>query len=158
MDLSGRIGMRRPGFFIIAVVLVLILLAGCSGGKENTTINNTTGDVSDDFQGIEFDRNHLLPIGSIVTLKGYFKKVMICGIGTGLVTDEGNVFYDYAGCYYPAGVSGAKQYFLFNNDAIDKVYFIGYEDEEGQEYRDIMEDVIKEERKGKRPENMERGG
>ena len=47
---------------------------------------------------------------------------------------------------------------MFNNDAIDKVYFIGYEDEEGQEYREIMEDVIKEERKGKRPENMDRGG
>ena len=99
--------MRRPKFFIIAVVLVLILLAGCSVGKENTTINNTTGDVSDDFQGIEFDRNHLLPVGSIVTLKGYFKKVMICGIGTGLVTDE-QCFYDYAGCYYPAGVSAQR--------------------------------------------------
>ena len=98
------------------------------------------------------------PLDRSLHLKATLKSDDLPGIGTRLVTDEGNVFYDYAGCYYPAGVSGAKQYFLFNNDAIDKVYFIGYEDEEGQEYREIMEDVIKEERKGKRPENMDRGG
>lgn len=69
-----------------------------------------------------------LPIGSVVLLKGANKRVMICGrVQTKVETDE---IYDYSACFYPEGVLNANELFLFNNNDIDTVYFIGMQDEE----------------------------
>ena len=46
----------------------------------------------------------LLPLGSIVILKGGFKKLMI--IGRKIVQGENKEFYDYLGCLYPEGDIG----------------------------------------------------
>ena len=66
------------------------------------------------------ERN-LLPIGSVVLLKGGEKRIMICGR---IQTRAGeDIIYDYSACYYPEGIVDPKQMFFFNNDAIDKVFF-----------------------------------
>ena len=45
---------------------------------------------------------NLLPIGSVVLLKGGEKRVMICGR---IQAKSGeNTIYDYSACYYPEGI------------------------------------------------------
>ena len=71
---------------------------------------------------------NLLPIGSVVLLKGGEKRVMICGR---IQAKSGeNTIYDYSACYYPEGILNSDGMFFFNRDAIEKVYFMGYQDEE----------------------------
>lgn len=75
----------------------------------------------------------LLPIGSIVQLVGGEKKVMICGR---IVTRGGDEkIYDYVSCVYPTGVSGPDDMYFFNRDAIEDIYFIGFQDREEMSYR-----------------------
>lgn len=71
----------------------------------------------------------LLPIGTIVSLKGGTKKVMIFGVKQ-LHSDEEDMEYDYIAVLYPEGNCGIEFQYLFNQDQIDQVYFRGYEDSE----------------------------
>ena len=75
----------------------------------------------------------LLPIGSVVLLKGGEKRLMICS--RVIVGGEENKVYDYAGCYYPEGVIDSTQLFFFNQDAIEDVYFIGFQDREEIQFK-----------------------
>jgi hypothetical protein len=70
----------------------------------------------------------LLPIGSVVLLKGGEKRLMVCGRIQANV--ENNTIYDYSACYYPEGIVDPSNMFFFNHDAIEKVFFIGFQDEE----------------------------
>lgn len=84
----------------------------------------------------------LLPIGSVVMLDGATKRLMICGriqeeVGSG-------VTYDYSACYFPEGIINPDQLFLFNNDAIDMVYFVGLQDVEEFEYRAYINKKLEE--------------
>lgn len=76
---------------------------------------------------------NLLPIGSVVLLKGGNKRIMI----TGRIQSRGgeNAIYDYSACYYPQGIVNPDQMFFFNRDAIDKVFFLGFQDGEELAYR-----------------------
>lgn len=77
-----------------------------------------------------------LPIGSVVLLKGATKRIMICGrLQTKVDT---KVLYDYSACYYPEGIIDPKDLFLFNNEDIDMVYFVGMQDVEEFKFRDYM--------------------
>lgn len=70
----------------------------------------------------------LLPIGSVVLLKDGEKRIMICGRIQAKAGD--NTIYDYSACYYPEGIVDPDNMFFFNHDAIGKVFFIGFQDEE----------------------------
>ena len=70
----------------------------------------------------------MLPIGSVVLIKGGEKKVMICArIQTRSGDDR---IYDYCGCHYPEGIVAANKMLFFDRDDIERVYFIGFQDEE----------------------------
>ena len=76
---------------------------------------------------------NLLPIGSVVLLKGGEKRIMICGrIQVKAGSDE---IYDYSACYYPEGIINPDSMFFFNHDAIETLYFIGFQDKEELEFR-----------------------
>jgi hypothetical protein len=78
----------------------------------------------------------LLPIGSVVLLRGGMKKVMICGR---LQRQEStNKVWDYSACLYPEGIIDPQNLYLFNNDSIDRLYFIGMQDAEELEFRRIL--------------------
>ncbi len=84
----------------------------------------------------------LLPIGSVVLLKEASKRLMICGrIQT---CAENNKVYDYSGCLYPEGYLSPKDMYLFNNDDIDKVYYIGMQDEEEFKFRHYILSKVQE--------------
>ena len=70
----------------------------------------------------------LLPLGSVVLLKDGNKRVMICSRVQSRAGED--KLYDYAACYYPEGIVASDSLFFFNHDAIAKVFFIGFQDEE----------------------------
>lgn len=71
----------------------------------------------------------LLPIGSIVLLKGAEKRLMVYGVKQH-DPENSEVEFDYCGVVYPEGNLGGETTFLFNHDDIGMVQFRGYEDEE----------------------------
>lgn len=84
--------------------------------------------------------NDFLPIGSVVLLKGAQKRLMV--IGRFQVAVESKKIYDYSACLYPEGVINPKDIFLFNSDDIEKVYFVGMQDEEEFAFRKLLVEEI----------------
>lgn len=81
-----------------------------------------------------------LPIGSVVLLKGAKKRLMITGFYVKAKTGDDDTIYDYSGSLYPEGVISSDENCVFNHDQIDKIYFLGYVDEEEKKFK---EDLIK---------------
>ncbi|NBH71635.1 DUF4176 domain-containing protein [Clostridiaceae bacterium] len=80
----------------------------------------------------------LLPIGSVVLLKNASKRLMICGrIQVDLSSGEQKV-YHYSGCLYPEGLLDPNKLYLFNNGDIDKVFYLGMQDEEEFKFRNYI--------------------
>ena len=73
-----------------------------------------------------------LPIGSVVLLKNGRKKIMIYGRKQMHV--ETGEEWDYLACLYREGNINEEFMYLFNHDQIDKVYYLGYEDEEEKRF------------------------
>lgn len=73
----------------------------------------------------------LLPIGTVVLLKGATKKVMINGYYS--KTDKNNKIYTYNGCIFPEGFMN-NVFCLFDKSDIKKVLYLGYESEELDKY------------------------
>lgn len=84
----------------------------------------------------------MLPIGSVVLLKGGDKRLMICGRIQAKAGE--NVIYDYSACYYPEGIVDPSAMFFFNRDAIDTVYFVGFQDKEELDFRHEVLDQLGE--------------
>lgn len=88
-----------------------------------------------------------LPLGSVVVLKEGKKKIMICGRFQRNVTTQ--QIYHYSACLYPEGIVNPKELYLFNNDDIDRVYYMGMQDPEEFEFRNhLIEDYNKSLGKG----------
>lgn len=66
-----------------------------------------------------------LPIGSVVLLKGADKRLMVCGRAQ---LDANDRYFDYSGCLYPEGYLAANDMYLFNDEDIETVFFIGFQD------------------------------
>ncbi len=84
---------------------------------------------------------NLLPIGSVVLLKGGVKKLMVIGIKP-IKEDEPNEVYDYIGVIYPEGFLGNQYNFLFNHDDINDVVFLGYDNPERKEFISIIQEAM----------------
>ncbi len=94
------------------------------------------------------EKKELLPIGSVVFLKGGKKELMIisyCIIPAGDVYDKNgkidlgeNPMFDYGGCVYPEGMITSDQIFAFNHDQIDRVVFTGYTTEKQKQICEVL--------------------
>lgn len=82
----------------------------------------------------------LLPIGSVVLLKGAAKRIMICGRLQQRVGDE--KVYDYCACYYPEGILDPKEMFLFNNEDIERLYYVGMQDPEEFNFQRALQEKM----------------
>ena len=75
----------------------------------------------------------LLPNGSVVRLKDGEKKLMTIGI---LVKNsQTNQTFDYISCLYPEGFISPDNMYLFNNEDIEEVHYMGFSDAEEQLFR-----------------------
>ena len=86
--------------------------------------------------------NSLLPIGSVVLLKNSTKRIMISGVAQVSTDDGGEKIYDYTGVLYPEGFMSVDKNYLFNQDQIDKLYFIGYQDDEGLQFKEKADQLL----------------
>ena len=77
----------------------------------------------------------LLPIGSVVMLKEATKALMIVGT---MQQDEAGNKYDYISVIFPEGYINSETFFLFNNEDIVDVKFIGYINAESQTYAELL--------------------
>ena len=75
----------------------------------------------------------LLPIGSVVLVKESTKRLMLVGRYQRDASPERRI-WDYSACLYPEGILNPEQLFLFNNDAIEQVFFLGFQDGEEFDY------------------------
>ena len=69
-----------------------------------------------------------LPIGSVVLLKDSKKRIMITGVKQKQV--DSDKVWDYSACLYPEGIIDQDRLFLFDNEQIALLYFIGFQDGE----------------------------
>lgn len=83
----------------------------------------------------------LLPIGSVVMLKGGEHRVMIMGYAQQLEGEDGKV-YDYVACLWPEGFLRPDQNILFDGDQIDMLYSVGYITEGQQVFAARMEAAL----------------
>ena len=79
----------------------------------------------------------LLPLGSVVTLVEGDKKIMIVGRLQKHV-ETGKIF-DYAAVLWPEGMIDSKQLYLFNQEDIQRLYFVGLQDVEEFNFRFELE-------------------
>lgn len=78
-----------------------------------------------------------LPIGTVVMLKGGSKRIMISGFCCVSDNDDSKV-YDYTGCLFPEGFLSSSKNLLFNHEQIDKVYYLGLQDDEEKLFKEKL--------------------
>ncbi|MDR1264513.1 MAG: DUF4176 domain-containing protein [Propionibacteriaceae bacterium] len=80
-----------------------------------------------------------LPLGSVVTINGGEKKLMIFG-RCQKDTANDRVF-DYVGCPYPEGNITPRATFLFDHDDIAWVHYLGFADEDEEAWTDKLKSL-----------------
>lgn len=80
--------------------------------------------------------NNLLPIGSVVLLRGMENRTMI--IGRFQKDKSTGESFDYAGCSYPMGIQDSKKVRLFNEQDICALFSIGFQDQEEYDLREQL--------------------
>lgn len=85
-----------------------------------------------------------LPVGSVVSLYGGEKRLMILGYVKYLKGDESGKIYDYCGCTYPEGYVGSEATAVFDHDDIEHIYALGFQDEVQFEFREKLEKILEE--------------
>lgn len=83
-----------------------------------------------------------LPLGSVVLLKGGKKRLMITGFCV-IPETRDKKMYDYCGCLYPEGTVSSDKMALFDHDQIQKVFAIGFSDEEDKIFKEKLNDFVK---------------
>ena len=86
-------------------------------------------------------REKYLPIGTVVLLKGGKKRAMITGFCS-VAQENQEKIYDYSGCVYPEGYLSSNQVCLFDHSQIEKIFFLGYEDEEEKVFKDKLNKIV----------------
>ena len=86
-------------------------------------------------------REKYLPIGTVVLLKGGKKRAMITGFCS-VAQENQEKIYDYSGCVYPEGYLSSNQVCLFDHDQIDKIFFLGFEDEEEKAFKEKLNSIV----------------
>ncbi|MCM1412551.1 MAG: DUF4176 domain-containing protein [Lachnospiraceae bacterium] len=86
-------------------------------------------------------RRELLPIGSVVKLKDADRSMMICGFAPTGPAKPGYV-YDYSGFLYPEGYGETLEVYQFDNEQIELVQALGYQDRESFRYMEALKETI----------------
>jgi len=89
------------------------------------------------------EHEKFLPLGTVVLLKGAKKRVMIIGFCCLDAKDKTKVF-DYSGCVYPEGMIASDKNLLFNHDQIEKIFQLGYSDEEEKLFKEKLKTILKQ--------------
>lgn len=95
------------------------------------------------MQGNKYEK--YLPLGSVVILKGATKRIMITGYcPINKSDDTSNKVFDYSGCLYPEGFIASDKILMFNHSQIERIFCIGYSDEEQKQFVINLKKIIEE--------------
>lgn len=83
----------------------------------------------------------LLPLGTVVSIKGIDHRVMVLGYARFKEGDTSHV-YDYVGCYYPEGFVGTDKTMIFDHSMIESLYYLGYNNAESAQFIQKVVDTI----------------
>lgn len=84
-------------------------------------------------------KEDILPLGSIVKIKGFGEKLLIGGLNYKVDGER----YEYLGFMHPYGYVSPKKIIFFNSNVIEEVIFTGYRDEETDEFYEDLEWLYK---------------
>ncbi len=94
----------------------------------------------------EESKKSLLPIGSVVLLKGGTKRVMVIGFAPKVASEEDGKqkedMWDYSGCIYPEGLLSSDQILVFDHSQISEVFNVGYQDDEEKEFKKKLQEYF----------------
>lgn len=82
-----------------------------------------------------------LPLGSVVSLEGNPKKMMVIGRALIVQNDEQREYYDYGFCLYPEGLMGDAVIYS-NHENVEAVHFKGLEGEEDADALISIEEAL----------------
>ena len=83
------------------------------------------------------ESNGILPLGSVVLLRGATQKLLIIARAINVRNGDKTFFFDYGGVPYPEGLTGDRMAY-FNAPEVNRVVFEGYHDLDD----DNMQDAI----------------
>lgn len=92
--------------------------------------------------------NGLLPIGTVVLLNESTKKVMIVGVCQRGGSNPEKI-WDYTGVVFPEGYLASDKMFMFDNEQINTIYAIGYQDAEQLAFKAKADEALSRIRKVK---------
>ena len=98
-------------------------------------------------------KEKFLPIGTVVILKGASKKIMVTGFMP--LDSKNNEQYDYLACPFPEGYISSNEYLLFNHSQIDKIFYMGFENEESTDFNNVIHKFLEQENKTTISNNVE---
>lgn len=84
-----------------------------------------------------------LPIGSVVSLYGAEKRLMVLGYLKYLRGDDRKV-YDYCGCTFPEGYLNSESTAVFNHEDIEHIYALGFQDKVQFEFQNRLLQILEE--------------
>jgi len=87
-----------------------------------------------------FSYDRVLPIGSVVLLKGAEHRIMIIGYQRKSTDSNDETVYDYCAVPYPEGYLNPEKTVVFNHDKIDRIISVGLQNEK----YDVMAEKIRE--------------
>lgn len=83
-----------------------------------------------------------LPLGSVVIMKDAKKRVMVTGYAA-VSPETSDKVWDYIGCLWPEGMLSPDKNLLFDHDKIERVFAIGYTDDEQKRFSEILNNARK---------------
>ena len=83
----------------------------------------------------------VLPVGTVVLLKGGMKRLMIMGYQQSNTENLARV-YDYVGCEYPEGFIKVEDLVMFDHQDIEHIFALGLQNEEQVEFRNALENEL----------------
>ena len=139
-----RIRLFLTGALAMGMAAACGVPAGCVQTEEETQAvydaNDEENDAAPLMKGEEFEG--VLPVGSVVLLEESTKKLMILGYLQSMEGDSEQKIYDYCGCLFPEGYMSADQVYLFDHEQIEEIFFLGYQDQEEQEFASRVEEYM----------------
>jgi len=90
-----------------------------------------------------YSYDRVLPIGSVVLLKGADKRVMIIGYQRMTALNSEKI-YDYCGCIYPEGFWGPEEATVFDHEQIDRIIAVGLQNPMQIEFAEKLRKVIQD--------------
>lgn len=96
----------------------------------------------------------LFPLGTVVKMKNTEKLMMICGYASVTAARPGYI-YDYSGFAYPEGYVDMNKVYQFNNEDVEGLVAMGYQDIETNLYVRAVEERLQQLREEQQSDNAE---